>query len=109
VNGSGAASDNAHTAPPPSNLQELQLSGTLEITMPPHLGRRRVRAIRVGLSARTKLDMGKARGWEEDEIFARRIDLQGQGHGASDGVVLEPGQQVCVSFASLTRAPRADV
>lgn len=61
--------------------------------MPPHLGQRRVKAIRVGLSAKTKLHMGKQRGWEEDEIFHRKMEMKGED---GDGVVLDPGNQVWV-------------
>lgn len=76
--------------PPPGQRPDLELSGTLEITMPPQSGKRRVQAIRVGLSARTKLNFGGKRGWEQDEIFHRKIDIKGE----EKGLVLEPGTQM---------------
>ena len=82
-------------APPANARPELEITGTIEITMPPHLGQRRVKAIRVGLSAKTKLHMGKIRGWEEDEIFHRKMEMKGDD---GSGIVLDPGSQVCVSF-----------
>ena len=78
-------------APPANKRPELEISGTIAITMPPHLGQRRVKAIRVGLSAKTKLHMGKQRGWEEDEIFHRKMEMKGED---GNGVVLDPGNQV---------------
>lgn len=77
--------------PPPSQTREYELPGTLEIGMPPHMGKRRVRAIRIGMTATTRLDMGKGRGWEEDIIFSRMIEIKGA-DGA--GIVLEPGVQL---------------
>lgn len=72
-------------------MREFELAGTLEITMPPHLGKRRVRSIKIGMDATTRLDMGKTRGWEEDTIFKRRIEIRGA-DGA--GIILEPGTQL---------------
>lgn len=80
--------------PPPSQMHEYELSGTLEIGMPLHLGKRRVKAIRIGMSGVTRLDMGKNRGWEEDEIFKRKIEIRGADEA---GITLEPGTQLYVS------------
>jgi hypothetical protein len=77
---------------PPTQVQEYELAGTLEIVMPPHLGKRRVKSIRIGMDAVTRLDMGKGRGWEEDTIFKRKIEI---GAGQA-GIVLEPGTQLYV-------------
>jgi hypothetical protein len=86
-------SSTSELAPPSNKRPELEISGTIEINMPPHLGPRRVKAIRVGLSAKTKLHMGKQRGWEEDEIFHRKMEMKGP---EGNGVVLDPGSQVYV-------------
>ena len=74
-------------------MQEYELSGSLEISMPRHLGKRRVKAIRIGMSGTTRLDMGKSRGWEEDEIFKRKIEIRGSDDA---GLILEPGTQLYV-------------
>lgn len=76
---------------PPSQIHEYELAGTLEITMPPHLGKRRVKAIRIGMDATTRLDMGKTRGWEEDTIFKRKLEIRGADRA---GIILEPGTQL---------------
>lgn len=82
----GAEGD-AYVAPP-TQTREFELAGTLEIAMPAHLGKRRVRSIKIGMDATTRLDMGSTRGWEEDTIFNRRVEIRGA-HGAE--IILEPG------------------
>lgn len=52
--------------------------------------RRRVQAISVGVQSVCRLFMGVDRGWEEDGIFERGVEIMG---GDSDGIWLEKGSQ----------------
>lgn len=64
------------------------LSGLLEINMKE---RRRVQAISVGVQSVTRLNIGGVRGWEEDGIFERGVEvLTGD---EEEGIWLEKGSQ----------------
>jgi hypothetical protein len=65
-------------------------SGLLEVSVPPAAQRRRCRAVRVGLRTRASLKMSAERGWEEDVIFERKVELMG---GGAEGMVLDEGTQ----------------
>jgi len=65
------------------------LHGELDIHVPPG-GKRRCKAIRVGLRTVARLNMGPTRGWEEDVIFERKCEVIG---GTADGLWLEEGLQ----------------
>ena len=77
--------------------------------------RRRVQAISVGVQGVCRLYMGTERGWEEDGIFERGVEIGGGGDGGGDegdegnagrgmgggdreGIWLEKGSQRCVSM-----------
>lgn len=66
------------------------LLGTLEVLM---RERRRVQAISVGVQSVTKLNMGATRGWEEDGVFERGVEVLGGGPDG-EGIWLEKGSQV---------------
>lgn len=55
--------------------------------------RRRVQAISVGVQSVCRLFMGVERGWEEDGIFERGVEIMG---GDSEGIWLQKGSQRCV-------------
>lgn len=61
-----------------------ELSGEIEIDIPRGSGRRRCRAIRVTLRNVAKLYMGPDRGWEEDVLFERTLEVKG-------AIILEEG------------------
>lgn len=80
--------------------------------------RRRVQAISVGVQGVCRLYMGTERGWEEDGIFERGVEIGGRGDGDGDagdeeyagrgigegdreGIWLEKGSQRCVLVSSL--------
>ena len=52
--------------------------------------RRRCQAISVGVQSVCKLWMGAQRGWEEDGVFERGVEVMG---GDADGIWLEKGSQ----------------
>ena len=52
------------------------LTGTFEITLPEHLESIQYETIRVGVKCVAKLDMGVARGIEEDEMFRREMEFE---------------------------------
>ncbi|WVQ75777.1 hypothetical protein IAR50_005410 [Cryptococcus sp. DSM 104548] len=63
------------------------LSGSLEVIMKE---RRKVQAISVGVQSVCRLFMGETRGWEEDGIFERGVEVLG---GNEEGIWLEQGSQ----------------
>lgn len=64
------------------------LTGTLEVNMKE---RRRVRAISVGVQSVCRLNMLGTRGWEEDGIFERGVEVLGGDD--EEGIWLEKGSQ----------------
>ncbi len=52
--------------------------------------RRRVLGISVGVMSVCKLWMGNQRGWEEDGVFERGVEIMG---GDAEGIWLEKGSQ----------------
>ncbi|ORY27000.1 hypothetical protein BCR39DRAFT_560276 [Naematelia encephala] len=66
-----------------------EVNGELEIIVPDGWGPKRCKAIRVGIKSLAKLDMGPERGWEEDKIFHREVEL----HGVEEGIILHEGTQ----------------
>lgn len=71
---------------PPSD--DTVLSGALEVIMKE---RKKVQSISVGVQSVCRLHMGKGRGWEEDGIFERGVQVLGEGN--EDGIWLEKGRQ----------------
>lgn len=60
-----------------------ELKGEVEIRIPPHLGARRCKRLRVGFRSVSRLAMGERRGWEEDiieeeeKVFDNELVLRG--------------------------------
>ena len=77
--------DGSEVREPP--VEDTVLSGTLEVIMKE---RRRCQAISVVVQSVCRLYMGKVRGWEEDGIFERGVEVLG---GNADGIWLEKGSQ----------------
>ncbi|WVQ68116.1 uncharacterized protein L199_006322 [Kwoniella botswanensis] len=75
------------TLEPP--CEDTVLSGSLEVIMKEP---RRVKAISVGVQSVCRLHMGAGRGWEDDGIFERGVEVLGQGEG-DEGIWLEKGSQ----------------
>ncbi len=68
--------------------EDTVLTGTLEVVMKE---RRRVRAISIGVQSVCRLNMLGSRGWEEDGIFERGVEiLSGDDE---EGIWLEKGSQ----------------
>lgn len=72
-------------AEPPT--EDTVLSGYLEVNMKE---RRRCTAISVGVQSVCALDMGIKRGWEEDGIFERGVEILS---GDAEGIWLDKGRQ----------------
>ena len=72
----------------PRNDQILQ--GQFEISLPRGSGRKRCKAIRVGMRTMTKLDIGVGRMGEEDVIFERKVE---EIAGISEALWLDEGTQ----------------
>ncbi|KLT41852.1 hypothetical protein CC85DRAFT_292445 [Cutaneotrichosporon oleaginosum] len=68
--------------------EDTVLTGTLEVVMKE---RRRVRAISIGVQSVCRLNMMGSRGWEEDGIFERGVEILGDDDG--EGIWLEKGSQ----------------
>lgn len=66
------------------------LHGEFEVALPPGSGRKRCKAIRVGLRTTIKLDLGLGRMGEEDKIFDRKVEVIA---GNSEGLWLDEGTQ----------------
>jgi hypothetical protein len=64
--------------------------------------RRRVQAISVGVQSVCRLFMGVERGWEEDGIFERGVEIMGGECGEGEGIWLEKGSQRYVSSMLLS-------
>lgn len=77
--GSGVLPNDAYMVPPgdPDYTIGRDLSGELEVEVPRGMGPRRCRAIRVTLKSVCKLNMGPERGWEEDVLFERQVEVKG--------------------------------
>ncbi|WOO81269.1 uncharacterized protein LOC62_03G004798 [Vanrija pseudolonga] len=87
------------TREPPA--EDTVLTGTLEVVMKE---RRRVQAISVGVQSVARLNMCGARGWEEDGIFERGVEILS---GVDEeGIWLEKGSQ-SFSFSILLPATLA--
>lgn len=65
------------------------LNGVLDVIVPPG-ARRRCKSVRVGLRTKARLNMGAERGWEEDTVFERKVEMLG---GNSEGMLLDEGVQ----------------
>lgn len=82
-----------HARSEESPRDDQLLSGVLEIHVPltsSGVGRR-CKSVRVGIRTIVRLNMGSGRGWEEDVIFERRVEMLG---GNSDGITLHEGVQL---------------
>lgn len=75
------------------------LSGTIEITMKE---RRRVQAISVVIQSVSRLYMGGSRGWEEDGLFERGVEIIGE-DAYGEALWLDQGTTSCV-FSSCGNA-----
>lgn len=73
---------------------DKEARGELEVELPVGMGRRRVKAIRVGWQTVVELTLSPDRIREKDTIFERKIEIRG---GNSEGLVLEEGIQRYVS------------
>ena len=76
---------------PSDNIPEenTTLSGFLDIYMPSGSGRKRCRAIKVGVKTTCILDISPSRMGEVDEMFRREVQIG----GGNDGIWLEEGHQ----------------
>ncbi|BEJ15975.1 hypothetical protein CspHIS471_0505800 [Cutaneotrichosporon sp. HIS471] len=81
--------------------EDTVLTGTLEVIMKE---RRRVRAISIGVQSVCRINMLGSRGWEEDGIFERGVEILGG--DLEDGIWLEKGSQ-SFSFSILLPATLA--
>ena len=77
--------DGSRAREPPG--EDTLLTGVLEVTMKEA---RKVQAISVGVQSVCKLYMGEKRGWEEDGVFERGVEVLG---GDAEGIWLEKGAQ----------------
>jgi hypothetical protein len=77
---------------------DKEARGELEVQLPVGMGRRRVKAIRVGWQTVVELTLSPDRIKERDTIFERKTEIRG---GNSEGIVLEEGIQRYV-FSSLS-------
>ncbi|KAK4689494.1 hypothetical protein P7C73_g589, partial [Tremellales sp. Uapishka_1] len=82
----------AHEPP----CEDYVLSGALEVVMKE---RRKCLGISVGVQSVCKLNMGKKRGWEEDGIFERGVEVVSD---PEEGIWLEKGSQ---SFSFVIHLP----
>jgi hypothetical protein len=67
--------------------EDTLLTGSLEVIMKE---RKRCQAISVGVQSVCRLHMGEERGWEEDGVFERGVEILG---GMEEGIWLEKGSQ----------------
>lgn len=86
MTGMGAEGDADADAEDGAQFLDRELSGELEIDVPRGMGRRRCRAIRLTLKNVARLNMGDGRGWEEDVLFERTLEMKG-------AIILEEGLQ----------------
>ena len=70
--------------------EDQLLNGDLDIQMPRGTKRRRCKSVRVGVRTKCRLHMGPGRGWEEDVVFERKVEMMG---GNAEGIVLDEGMQ----------------
>ncbi|GFZ42594.1 hypothetical protein JCM24511_00310 [Saitozyma sp. JCM 24511] len=69
-----------------SGTWSQELSGDIEIDVPEGSGRVRCNAITVALKSVSRLNLGPMRGWEDDVLFERKVEIRGR-------IVLEEGKQ----------------
>lgn len=69
--------------------EDQLLNGGLDIQLPRGTKKRRVKFVSVGIRTKCRLNI-PGRGWEEDVIFERKVEMMG---GNSDGIVLDVGIQ----------------
>lgn len=92
---------NTDSTDPASTSQQAEfvdreVSGEIEIEVQQGTGPFKCRAIRTTLLSICRLYMGEARGWEEDVLFERNVELKG-------ALVLEEGvQRLVPELTSLT-------
>lgn len=67
--------------------EDTVVTGALEVIMKE---RRRCVAISVGVQMVCRLHLGVERGWEEDGVFERGVEILG---GSAEGIWLEKGSQ----------------
>ena len=83
--------DNENGAGPSTRPRmDKEVRGELEVQLPVGMGRRRVKAIRVGWQTVVELTLSPQRVKEKDTIFERKTEIRG---GNSEGIVLEEGIQ----------------
>lgn len=70
--------------------EDQLLNGGLDIHVPRGIKRRRVKSVRMGIRTKCRLNMGGKRGWEEDIVFERKVEMLA---GNSDGILLDEGIQ----------------
>ncbi|KAL7420412.1 hypothetical protein Q5752_005382 [Cryptotrichosporon argae] len=73
----------------PQAADDHLLVGELQVGVPPGTGRVRVRAIRVEIRSRLRVDMGR-KGLQEDELFRRKVEMEGED---GTGIWLDEGSQ----------------
>jgi hypothetical protein len=83
-----------------SGTWSQELSGDIEIDVPEGSGRLRCNAITVALKSVSRLNLGPMRGWEDDVLFERKVEIRGR-------IVLEEGKQRCVGWICHTYPSRA--
>lgn len=69
--------------------EDQLLHGLVDISVPSG-ARRRCKSVRVGFRSTARLNMGPTRGWEEDIVFERKVEMLG---GNADGILLDEGVQ----------------
>ena len=77
-------------AGPSATRTDKEARGELEVEIPHGMGRRRVKAIRVGIKTVVELTLGPHRVNERDTIFERKVEVKG---GNADGIILEGVQR----------------
>ncbi|GMK53466.1 hypothetical protein CspeluHIS016_0100520 [Cutaneotrichosporon spelunceum] len=71
------ADQGAIACPADIDTRGRELHGEVEIDLPRGSGRRRCRAVRVTLRNVSRIHMGEERGWEEDVLFERTLEVKG--------------------------------
>lgn len=78
--------------------EDAVLDGSVQLVVPPELGPRRCKAVRVRLRSEIILDMGKGRQGERDTLFVRGVEMADGGLDGG-GLILTPGMQRYVPSA----------
>lgn len=86
----GLHTDENSAGPSTRPRMDKEARGELEVQLPVGMGRRRVKAIRVGWQTVVELTLSPDRIKERDTIFERKTEVRG---GNSEGIVLEEGIQ----------------